>query len=176
MSMFKIHNPETVVNQRITQNTIAIGSTLELATKMQRYVDSVPTGNSATAVYPVVNGYLGSIKVWFAIPLSGLAVILVRLYRYRKVNGVFTYTLMNDPIVLNSSTDWSTVGDYSSTIRNIDVTPDDMIAVATNYTLNGSPNTIRALKIVTTLAPSPPALSSATLDPPTLAPPIWPPP
>jgi len=119
------------------------------ASQVFRYMDTVPSGTSANAVpIKIVSNQLTSIKVWFAIPPSAAQVILLRVYRYRKINGVFQYTQLNDTITINSSLDWSTIHDFSGEIRDIDIDMDtDMLAISTVNTLGGDPNSIRALTV-----------------------------
>ena len=55
---------------------------------------------------------------------------------------------MNDGITLTSALDWSTIHDFSSTIRkNVTLQDGDMVAIGVVYTLNGASDSIKALTI-----------------------------
>lgn len=150
---------------------------VDAASMSTRFLDTVPTGTSANAVpIRIPSTRLTSIKTWFAVPLAGTATIKLRVYRYRRVNGVFSYVQLNDTITLDSSTDWSVIHDWSSTIRNIEINQDtDELAISTVYTLNGASNNIRALQItITTGNPSSNTLYQAPVPPTVSATPLWP--
>ena len=72
----------------------------------------------------------------------------IRLYRYRKVNGSFSYSQITDIIPINNTLDWSTWYNYDSSIRTFDLNTDtDTIVVTNIHTPGGSP-TARALLVV----------------------------
>lgn len=70
------------------------------------------------------------------------------VFRYRRVNGVFSYTKLTDDIILDSSIDWSVTYDWSYKIRDIDIDSDtDELAISTVYALNGASDNVRALQV-----------------------------
>lgn len=73
---------------------------------------------------------------------------LIRLYLYRKVNGVFSYTNMfTAPYTIDNTTDWSVTFDITSLDKGLIINPNtDSIAVSNVYTAGGAPS-MRALRV-----------------------------
>ena len=138
-----------------------------------RYLDSVPTGTSASAVpIRVPSNRVTSLTAWFALPPAAGTTINLRLYRYRRVGGVFAYTQLSDSVLLDTSFAWSVVHDLSFALRDIDIEPTDVLAISTVNTLSGNPNSMRALLITIgtgMVAVAPPAGARVPTSP------LWPP-
>lgn len=119
------------------------------ASMIQRFADHIPLGISATTNAIRLNSnIISSIKVWFATPMNGNSNITLILYRYRRINDVFSYTALNDPIMIDSSLEWSTWYDFTSSILPIDIDQKtDTISISTVYNLGTGTNTIRGLTV-----------------------------
>ena len=116
------------------------------------YQDTPPPGNNGETFYVPLKqiGKLTEIRVRWDLPFS-TDTALIRFWRYRKVDGVFSYTQITDGTTFDSSYDWSVWHDISDTIRNFDLDPEtDMVAVTNVYTPGGSP-TVRALNVTFTI-------------------------
>ncbi len=145
---------EGVVGQTQTQNLVwtdlPAPEPSPGASMAVRYADSVPVGTSATAEpIRIPSDRVTRLTAWFALPpASGTQSITLRLYRYRRVDGVFNYTQLNDSVVITSALAWSVIHDFSSTLRDIDINQEtDVIAISTVNSLGGGSNHIRALMI-----------------------------
>ena len=128
------------------------------------YQDIPPSGNNGETYYVPLKqiGKLSEIRVRWDLPFT-TDTALIRLWRYRKVNGVFSYTQLTDGTTFDSSYDWSVWHDISDTIRNFDLDPDtDMVAVTNVYTPGASP-TVRALNVTFTIEASAPVSTLAAV-------------
>ena len=125
------------------------------ATTQRFYQDTPPAGNNGETFYiPLkTTGRLSQIRVRWDSPFN-TDTAQIRFWRYRKVDGVFSYTQITDSITFNSTYDWSVWHDISDLIRDYDLDPDtDMVAVTNVYTQGASP-TVRALNVTFTMVSS----------------------
>ena len=93
-----------------TSSTTEAPSTLTLP--MTYYVDAPVQGKAAQIFFPPISGSLGNLRLWFATPITTNKKIIVRVYRYRRISGVVTYTQMNNAFTLNTDSPWSTIIDF----------------------------------------------------------------
>ena len=90
---------------------------------------------------------LASLFVRCEIPAGPGESVVLRLYRYRKIEDVFNYTQITDTITIDDSTDWSVNIDLSDAIRDgfeLDPTTDS-IAVSCDYSAEIS--SLRAFRV-----------------------------
>lgn len=148
------------------------------ATTQRFYQDTPPPGNNGETFFiPLEStGRIIQIKVRWDLPFN-TDTAQIRFWRYRKVNGVFSYTQITDSITFNSSYDWSVWHDISNLVRNYDLNPEtDMVAVTNVYTQGASPN-VRALNVTFTvvsneLVPNPTPFLSDISSPSPVYPPV----
>jgi hypothetical protein len=98
-------------------------------------------------------GKLTSLRIRWEYPFAAGESSSIRLYRYRKVNGVFTYTQITDIITLNDTLDWSTWHNFANTIRDYDLDTNTDTIVATNIHTDGPSPSVRALLTVFGVGP-----------------------
>ena len=116
-------------------------ATVQAASSESYYRDSLTPGIDAQSYQVRSLGLvpylrLASLFVRCEIPAGAGESILLRFYRYRKVEGVFNYTQITDAITIDDSTDWSVNIDLSAAIRDgFELNPTtDSIAVSCDYT------------------------------------------
>ena len=125
---------------------------------VSRYLDTVPNGTSANVVFPPIVGNLplSYIKFWFASSVTGNSTISLRYFRYRTLNGVFTYVQMCDTIVIDSSYLPFVTYYFTNEIRsNITLDEGDTVVISTVYALNGGQNTVQAFITEGGISPTP---------------------
>jgi len=122
-------------------------------TTEQVFFDSLIVGTQAQNILaPYPDQTYGVVRywAWFALPPAGAETVNLRLYRYRRVDGVFNYTQISDSVIFDSSdsgnSEWSVIHDLTPNLRAAaaDFTSADTLAVS--LVASGG-NTMRALTV-----------------------------
>ena len=146
--------PPTFFKSRLSRrNDLRLKNAIVQAASSESYYrDSLTAGIDAQSYQVRSLGLvpylrLASLFVRCELPAGDGESVLLRFYRYRKVEGVFDYTQITDAITIDASTDWSVNIDLSDAIRDgfeLDPTTDS-IAVSCDYT--AGVGTLRAFRV-----------------------------
>jgi hypothetical protein len=121
------------------------------------YRGSFTAGNTNNETFYIpaavgANAVLASINCRWDYPFTTDSA-LIRFWRYRKVNGVFSYTQITNSVTFDSTDDWSVWHDISDQIRasGRDLNQlTDMVAITVVYTTGATP-TVQAFNCTFTI-------------------------
>lgn len=146
-------SPSSFKSRLTGRNALQLkNSCVQAASSQSYYRDVLTSGLDAESyqvrslgLVPYIR--LASLFVRCELPAGAGESVLLRFYRYRKVDDVFNYTQITDSITIDENTDWSVNIDMSDQIRNgFELDPKtDSIAVSCDYTTGAG--SLRAFRV-----------------------------